>query len=178
MNPALVPKPTKKRLDERRPEHRGELQALDRDRLVQPGVVPAVDDAEPPLADELVDAKLAVEDLADQAEGVQRIHARHITSETFAFRAPSLPPVEREAHAEHPRAARDRLREDGVVLEGGAESAVSAEEVEDRELVHPADADDRLDPVRLGVAAAFDVERDAAMPKFPNKPRFFRVGNT
>src|SRR5262249_21174879 len=49
----------------------GHLECLDRDRLLERQVVALVHDAEAPFADDLVDAVLAVEDLPDQAEGVE-----------------------------------------------------------------------------------------------------------
>ena len=49
---ALVAEATDERLDQRRPELRLELQALDGHRLVEPDVLAAVDDAEPTLADD------------------------------------------------------------------------------------------------------------------------------
>ena len=92
----------------------------------EPGVVPAVDDAEPPLADELVDAELAVEDLADEAEGVAgftrtTLPANAETRDSFRRRT--------RPRAEDPRAARNRLREHGVVFERGARRPVPPEQV-------------------------------------------------
>ena len=80
MQAALVAEALHERVDERRPERRGELQALDRDRLAEPDVRAAVDDAEAALADVSVDAKLAVENLADEAERIRRRHRRNDNS--------------------------------------------------------------------------------------------------
>ena len=78
---ALVAKAAHERLDERRAEGRGQLQALDRDRLGQADVRAAVDDAEAALADMRIDAELAVENLAHEAERVRgRRHAPNDTS--------------------------------------------------------------------------------------------------
>ena len=82
---ALVAKAPDERVDERRPERRRQLEALDGDRLAQAHVRAPVDDAEPALADEAVDAKLAVEHLADEAERVRgRRHASNDTSSRAA----------------------------------------------------------------------------------------------
>ena len=77
---ALVAEAPDERIDEGRPERGGQLQALDGDRLAQADVRAAIDDAEPALADVRVDAKLAVENLAHEAERVRRRHATDDTS--------------------------------------------------------------------------------------------------
>ena len=73
-DPALVTEPLHEGVDERGAERSRQLEALDRDRLVQPLVVAAVDRAEATFADELVDTKLAIEDLTDEPERVRCVH--------------------------------------------------------------------------------------------------------
>jgi nitrogen-specific signal transduction histidine kinase len=79
MDLALVAKAPDERLDERRPELRLELEALDGDRLVEPDVLAPVDDAEPALSDDTIHPELSVENLPHQAVDVLRSHGRDYT---------------------------------------------------------------------------------------------------
>lgn len=78
VEPALVAEPLDERLDELRAELRGQLHALDGDGLREPEVVARVHHAEPALADETIDAELAIEDLTYEAERIGRSHGRSL----------------------------------------------------------------------------------------------------
>ena len=69
---ALVVEAQLERGRDRGVEPRLQLEALDRDRLVEPDVVRVVDDAEAPLAHDAIDAELPIEHLADEPERVTR----------------------------------------------------------------------------------------------------------
>ena len=70
----LLPEGTHELLALAGAQARWDLQALDRDVLVEAEVLAPVDDAEPPLADELPHGHATVERAAAPAEGIRFAH--------------------------------------------------------------------------------------------------------
>ena len=87
---ALVAKAANERLYERRAQLVLQLETLDGNRFVEPNVLRSVDDAEPAFPDRAVDAKLAVEHLANEAVKIRCCHGRLYTDRKLegASRAP------------------------------------------------------------------------------------------
>ena len=70
---ALVAEALRELIDELRRERRRQLQALDRDRLLEPEVMPAIDRAESALSDQSIDPELRIEDLPHDPERIDRV---------------------------------------------------------------------------------------------------------